>query len=437
MLMKADYVIGVDVGGTNIKAGAVQYNGTVVAKRRTTTDAKLGAEWILDKIEKIILELQHDVHEGRLRAVGFGIPGAIYEGVVTQAPNIPAWEGLPIHRLLCDRLHLPCFIDNDANAVALGEMWMGAGRGYSHICCLTLGTGVGGGIIIDGELLHGADGMASEPGHMAVDANGARCNCGSYGCLETFASATGMKRMLREARAGNTRSSIFDLPENEITAEKIYEHAKQGDPVCREIVKKAAEGLGVALASLVNIFNPQILILGGGVAAASDLLIPPAVETMKRRAFRAMAERAKITTAQLGDDAGVLGCAYMAWDQLHQPERKRTLERSITPWGFWEVLEEGRDYKVKRIFVHPGHRLSYQKHQQREEIWMIASGEALIVIDGTEHRLQAGETIHIPKTSAHRVSNPGAEPLVFYETQRGTYFGEDDIVRLEDDYQRA
>jgi glucokinase len=434
-----DYVIGVDVGGTNIKAGAVDYKGKILARQRALTEADQGAEPILNKLQSMVTQLRGATSDGHLCGIGFGVPGAIRsrEGIVTQAPNVPSWDGLPVRKMLEERLQLPCFIENDANAIAIGEMWMGSGRGYDHICCLTLGTGVGGGVVIDGELLRGADGMAAELGHIAVQADGPRCNCGSYGCLESYASATGILRMLAEERKQQRPSSIFQLPENRITTAMIYEHARKGDPLCNEVLRKAGKGLGVGLATLVNMFNPEILIMGGGIAAAWDLLVPPALETMHQRAFHAMAERVKVMPALMEDDAGIFGTAYIAWNQLQMAGGKVSHERSLAPWGFWQVLEEGSDYKVKRIFIHAGHRLSYQKHKHREETWMIAAGEPLVVIDGVEHRLRAGDTIRIGKAAAHRIGNPGTTPVVFFEVQRGTYFGEDDIERLQDDYQRS
>jgi mannose-6-phosphate isomerase len=187
----------------------------------------------------------------------------------------------------------------------------------------------------------------------------------------------------------------------------------------------------------VNIFNPEVLIIGGGIASAWEFLVPVAIDTMKKRAFKAPSERVKIVSAEKDDDAGIYGCAYLAWDELKQADVLRTArERRIAPWGFWEVLEESNEYKVKRIYVHPGHRLSYQKHQNREETWMIVTGTAEITLDDKDLTLGAGQTIHINKTQAHRIGNSGTGPLVFIETQLGTYFGEDDIVRLTDDYKR-
>jgi glucokinase len=181
---------------------------------------------------------------------------------------------------------IPCYIENDANAIALGETWMGAGRGYGHVCCLTLGTGVGGGVIIDGQLLRGADGMAAELGHIAVESNGARCNCGSNGCLETFASATGMLRMLSEALPQTKTTSLSGIPVEQITPAVIYQHAERGDPLSLKILQDAGRGLGSGLASLINTFNPEIIIIGGGVAAAWDILMPPALEVMHQRLQR-------------------------------------------------------------------------------------------------------------------------------------------------------
>jgi glucokinase len=431
------YVIGIDIGGTNIKAGAVDYRGNILSWRKISTEASAGWDAFVAKIIMLSDQLSSDVKDHNLVAVGFGIPGAILqkEGIVTQAPNFPALDNMPVRKMMKERLHVPCYIDNDANAIALGEMWAGAGQGSMNIVGLALGTGVGGGVIIDGELLRGADGMAAELGHIAVDANGARCNCGSTGCLETFASATGFLRMLREELGQNHDSTLKIV--SGVTPAIIYEHAKAGDAVARSVIQNAGIGLGIGMASLVNIFNPEMIIVGGGLAAAWDLLMPPAIETMMKRAFKAPAARVKVTHALLEDQAGVLGSAYLAWDQIRLGDQTaKGHERKLAPWGFWEVLEEGKDYKVKRLYVHPGHRLSYQKHTQREETWMIASGRAEVVLDGKELTLNAGDTIRIAKTQAHRIGNFGDAPLVFFEVQRGTYFGEDDIVRLQDDYRR-
>src|SRR5262249_38068490 len=159
--------------------------------------------------------------------------------------------------------------------------------------------------------------------------------------------------------------------------EIIYEHAKKGDALATEILTIAGTNLGVGMATLVNIFNPEVMIVGGGVAASWDILMPPAIETMKLRSFKAPAARVHVARAAKEDDAGIHGAAYIAWDLLQRGDISKVRERAITPWGFWQVLEEGPDYKLKRIYVHPGHRLSYQKHQQREETWMIATGEAI------------------------------------------------------------
>jgi glucokinase len=433
-----DYVIGIDIGGTNIRMGAVDYRGNILAAKKTTTEAQRGIDALLERLRVYVEEIRSQIKDLNLIGVGAGIPGAVLvrEGVVTQAPNIPALGGLPVRKMLQDRIGVPCYLENDANAIAIGEYWQGAGRGYQHICCLTLGTGTGGGVIIGGELLHGADGMASELGHIAVQADGAPCHCGSRGCLETFASANGILRIMAEHLDRTADSTLTAQDRDAITPATIYDHAVKGDATARTILEEAAHGLGVGMASLVNMFNPEVIVIGGGVAAAWDILLPPALQTMKDRAFTAMVERVKVVRAEKGDDAGIYGSAYIAWESIRMGDARFSSERALAPWGFWQVLEEGKDYKVKRLYVHAGHRLSYQKHQKREESWMIASGQALITLDGKEHRLGAGQTIHIPKTSSHRVANPGPGPLIFFEVQRGTYFGEDDIERLEDDYKR-
>lgn len=433
------YVIGIDVGGTNIKAGAVDYQGKILATIKTPSEASAGRDAFLNKLQSIVTDLISQMKGQSPMAIGFGIPGAIHanDGVVTQAPNFPALNGIPLRDLMAERLKLPCFMDNDANCIAFGEMWTGAGRGYSHILLLALGTGIGGGVIIDDEMLRGADGMAGELGHIAVEIDGAPCNCGSVGCLETIASATGILRMFREQKSKHPESPLNSLQETSITPAVIFGEAVKGDQLSKSLIEQAGRGLGVGIASFINIFNPEIVIIGGGVAAAWDILIPPAIETMKKRAFKAPAARVKVVRAEKENDAGIFGTAYLAWDELRCGDQLKTKrERRLAPWGFWEVIEEGKDYKVKRLYVHPGHRLSYQKHQQREETWMVSSGQAAVTLDGKELILNAGDTIHIAKTQAHRVGNSSDQPLIFFEVQRGTYFGEDDIIRLQDDYRR-
>lgn len=434
-----DYVLGVDIGGTNIKAGVVDFNGTILARERVPTEARLGSDQLFDKIQALVTKLKQDVPDGNFKAAGFGVPGAIRfrEGIVTQAPNIPALDGLSFRDVIEARLQIPCYIDNDANLAAAGEMWVGAGKGYTHICALTLGTGIGGGVIINGEVLRGADGMAAELGHIPIYADGPLCNCGSYGCLEQYSSGTGILRMVRESLEKKTPTSLASIPINQITPETVYECAKQGDQISNEILGSAGASLGVGLAAFVNIFNPQIFIIGGGVAAAWDRIIPSAITKMRERAFKAPGALVEVVRAQLDNDAGICGSAYLAWDFLRRGDIGGPLERRFTPWGYWEVLEVGKDYKVKRLGIHPGHRLSYQRHQKREETWMIASGEAEVLLDGKEHTLKAGETLHIHTTQAHRIGNATDKLLVFFEVQRGSYFGEDDIERLQDDYKRS
>jgi glucokinase len=433
-----EYVIGIDIGGTNIKMGAVDYSGSILQSIKISTEAQKGVDALLERVRSLVFDVMSRLPDCKLRGIGVGIPGAVLfkEGIVTQAPNIPALGGLPIRQMLQDRIEAPCFLENDANAIALGEFWQGAGRGYKNICLLTLGTGTGGGVIIDGELLHGADGMAAELGHIAVVADGAPCTCGSRGCLETFASANGMLRILAEELTLNSGSALSMIPKQQVTPEIIYGQAKKGDAVAQRVLERAGIGLGVGLASLVNMLNPEIIIIGGGVSAAWDLLIPPAIKVMKQRAFRQMSARVKIVRAAKENDAGIYGCSYLAWHSISAGNAEHSTERCLAPWGFWRVIEDGPEYKVKRLYVHPGHRLSYQKHEQREETWMIADGEALVTLDGKEQRLKSGETLRIPKKALHRIANPGPHPLVFFEVQRGSYFGEDDIVRVQDDYKR-
>jgi glucokinase len=283
--------------------------------KRPTPAAELPGE-----IVRALVDAAHECEErctpggGKIAAVSVAVPGTVdfEEGVVLTAPNVPCLNGFRLVAALQSELKWPAIVENDANAAAVGEMWQGAGRGYQHIVCVTLGTGVGGGIILDGKLWRGVDGSAGEIGHIGVDPfAGVPCACGSRGCLEVYASATAIVRMTREARP-RYPSSLLHMSED-LTSEKIYQAGMQGDELALQVLRRMGMYLGIGLASLINLLNPEIIVIGGGVSAGWELFEKHMNQQVIERAFPLPGQRVKITRAECGDDAGLLGAARLAF----------------------------------------------------------------------------------------------------------------------------
>ncbi len=304
-------VIGVDLGGTNLRTALVSQNGELVGKVKEPTRASDGHARVVQKlIENIRAQQDRALRNGtRVAAVGVGAPGVIRAdtGVVVKSPNFPDWNDLPLKKNLEDSLALPVFIENDANAAALGEQWRGAGRGIPSMIFLTLGTGVGGGIVLDGRIWHGADGMAGEIGHMTIIPDGRRCGCGNTGCLEMYASSRGIVLTYQER---SSRSKV-------ITSEEIYQAARDGDALSGAVLKDMGRLLGIGIANLINIFNPEMIVIGGGVKDAWPLFIDATRVEIRKRAFEYPAARTQIVPSLLGDDAGMVGAAALAYQKLN------------------------------------------------------------------------------------------------------------------------
>lgn len=298
-----EYYIGMDLGGSTFKALAVTPQGTVLGRTQDHTPADGKPEEVVRQMVDAIRRLRHEVDAGprQLAAVGFGIPGILdlQAGIVHRSPNLPRWQQVELRSMLEQHLDVACTIDNDANAAVQGEAWLGAGRGQEHCVMLTLGTGIGGGVIIAGEILHGARGYAGELGHTVVDPNGPKCGCGSQGCLEQFASGTAIARMA-EPFYGT------------ISARDVAREARLGAVRAREIYAQVGYALGVACAGFANLLNPQGVILGGGVAGAFDLFSEALHRTMRERSFIEVYDNLRVVRAQCGTDAGGLGAAYQA-----------------------------------------------------------------------------------------------------------------------------
>jgi glucokinase len=309
-------IASLDLGGTYIKAALVNRNGEIVIRERCSTEAGLGSRHV---VKRLISTVHHlcsatEVSVDTLLGVGVGCAGPLNpsEGIVYHSPNLPGWSRVPIKAWMEESLELPVAIENDANAWALGEYLFGAGRGTRNMVCLTLGTGVGGGIVVDGRLVHGAKGLAAEFGHMTINTRGARCKCGNRGCLEVYASAAGVCRAMRRLLRKGVRTKVKSLMANNpkgLTSKVVAQAARQGDKPAQEALAEVGRYLGVGIANIANIFNPEMIVLGGAVAGAGRFLIEPARDESKRRAFPGVIQNLKIVRAKLGGDAALLGAA--------------------------------------------------------------------------------------------------------------------------------
>lgn len=305
-----------DLGGTHLRFAIVDPNGQIYGREMQATPRAEDPGEIVDALVDAVKECEGKTKEkgGRILAVSVVVPGTVDlpDGVVVTAPNLPSLDGFNLKAALERELKWPVIIENDANAAALGEMWRGAGRGYRTLICVTLGTGVGGGIILDGKLWRGVDGSAAEIGHIGVDPfGGVRCNCGSYGCLEVYASATAIVRMTREALTRYPNSSLQHI--EELTSAKVYEAGVAGDELALEVFRRMGVYLGIGLANLVNILNPEIVVIGGGLSNGWSLFENHMKQQVIERAFPIPGRRVKIVKAECGDDAGLLGAAKLAF----------------------------------------------------------------------------------------------------------------------------
>ena len=310
--------IGIDIGGTNIRVALIDEHGNVILRRKTISEAKKGIDFVLKNLIRLIDEIQE---YNSISGIGIGVAGIIdtKEGILTEAPNIANVKDYAFKKNLLDKLSpgIPVYIDNDANCATVGEWWVGAGKGVDSMVALTLGTGVGGGIILDGRLWSGADGMAGEIGHMTIYPDGARCNCGNYGCLESYASAEAIRGMVKEGLENknvNTflKDEIVGVSDNNIP-EIVMRAAKRGDRYSLSIWERVGEALGITVANLANILNIEMIILGGGISNSWDLFIDRLLSVSKQRALKYPIKRIKVRKGVLGDDAGIIGAGYMAF----------------------------------------------------------------------------------------------------------------------------
>jgi glucokinase len=319
------FVVGIDLGGTNIVSGCVAEDGSAVQGLRSVpTGAEEGPDAVVRRIITVAKESIAETlaaHPGaEIIGAGVGSPGPLdtRTGVVLLTPNL-GWVNMPLRQRLQDGLGLRTALDNDANCAVLGEWWRGAARGTRQAVGLTIGTGIGGGIIIDGRLYHGASDIAGEVGHMTIDANGRRCKCGNYGCVEAYASGPNIALRAMEAIESGAASSLASYVGGDlkrITAQTVYQAALAGDQLALEVVRDTAKFLGAAVASLINIFNPEAVVIVGGVTLAGESLFEPLRREVSRRAFKPAVQVCRIVPGELTGVAGVYGAVRAFQEQV-------------------------------------------------------------------------------------------------------------------------
>jgi glucokinase len=312
------FYVGVDLGGTNIVVGAMSDDGTQqFGMHSEPTRSEEGVDKVIARmvgmVEATITQTMSDARVDRtaFKGVGVGAPGALEResGMLLVAPNLK-WYDVPLRDRMSTMLNLPVAIDNDANCATYGEWWIGAARGGRNVVGLTIGTGIGGGLILGGRLYHGSSDMAGELGHITIDQNGRRCGCGNYGCLEAYASGPAIADRAREQLESGDGSILRELVEGNlarITAHTVYDAASRGDVVARDVVRDTARFLGTGIANLLNIFNPDVVVIAGGVTQAGDALFEPLRAEVRRRAFRPAVEACRIVPGMLPGNAGVVG----------------------------------------------------------------------------------------------------------------------------------
>ena len=322
---KQDWLLGIDIGGTTIKLAFINTEGVIIHKWEIATRKEENGQFIVSDIGKSVRSKLKEWQGGNLIGVGMGAPGPVdfITGSIYVAVNI-GWKDYPLKEELEKELGIPAVIDNDANVASFGEFWKGAGKGTNDFVCITLGTGVGGGVIANKRLVHGASGAAGELGHITVQPEGgSACNCGKAGCVETIASATGIVRLAMKEIEKDPDSAIAGRfnEKGKITSKDVVECAVNGDNTSLEVLEEVAKYLGLAAANVGNIINPDMIVFGGGVSKAGDIILKPIEKYFRQYAFQRVADSTVLKVALLGNDAGVIGAAGLVLQQLGQENK--------------------------------------------------------------------------------------------------------------------
>jgi len=323
--MDNEIILAADLGGTNLRMAAIDRQGAILYRARRETPRG-------ERVDEIVGAIVESANECRENCVGFdqvkvicaAIPGTVNvnEGLIITAPNFPALNDFKMADALENKLGIKAILENDANAAAVGENWRGASKGFADSILVTLGTGVCGGIIIDGKVLRGTSGMAGEIGHICVESFGAPCRCGSRGCVEQYSSASAIVRIAKELETQYPESTLKNVAQLE--ASEVFQAGINGDKLALEVFRQMGFYLGVSLSSLINVLNPEVIVIGGGASAGWELFMPQMLETVRQKAFGSLSKRAKIVRGELGDDAGILGAARLAFDSLAKPDFLRS-----------------------------------------------------------------------------------------------------------------
>jgi glucokinase-like ROK family protein len=318
------YVVGLDMGATHLTICLADFSAQVVDEIEIPFDIALGPEPCLAQAESLFFELleKNDMRLEQIVAIGMGVPGPIASepGIVIAPPIMPGWDGYPIRQEIFSKWNIPVSLNNDAELGALGEWAYGAARGESYVAFIKVGSGVGAGLLLNGQIYRGATGSAGEIGHLTIDENGPVCDCGNTGCLEAVAGGKAIARQGQDAVRKSQRTLLSSMgPPEELTARDVANAARRGDLVSQQIIARAGSYLGIAIAGLVNLFNPRMVVVGGGVAQSGDLLLQPIRDTIQRRSLPAAAKNVKINTAVLRRRSSAMGAVVQALSiALHQ-----------------------------------------------------------------------------------------------------------------------
>jgi glucokinase len=325
--------LGIDLGGSKILTAVVDPQGRIFSSDESVTPATEGRDLVIQSIvhsADSALE-KAGITISEITVIGIGAPGISNPeaGILFTSPNLPGWRNVLLRDIIQDKLGRKTFLINDANAAALGEFYFGAARGVRNFIYVTLSTGIGGGIIIDGKIYAGAIGTAGEIGHMTIDENGPICNCGNRGCWETLASGTALAREASRRIEEGVKTSILkqvDGDLGQVTAQVIHAAALQGDKFARELIARTGHYVGVGLINLINIFNPELIVIGGGLSTMGDMLLAPAFKTAGQRAYKEAFQAVRFVTAELGRNSGALGAAAFAFEEIQKslPEQKQS-----------------------------------------------------------------------------------------------------------------
>lgn len=311
--MDKNYVIGIDLGGTKISGALADLDGKVMAQYTIPTNAHEGEEKVLNRIFEVINKILSDGDKDadEIKAIGIGSPGPLdaKKGVIITTPNLP-FKNFNLTEPIKEKFGVPAYIDNDANVAAIGEYIFGAGKGTENMVFVTVSTGIGGGAVLNGKIYRGNTSNALEIGHMTLEKNGPRCNCGNYGCAEALASGTAIGKRAKEAVLQERFTTLKNY--EDVSSYEVFKEAKNGDEVALEIVNTSLEYLGICVANLVTTFDPEVVIIGGGVSKTGEVLFGKVREVVNQRCFSSMADSCKIVPAALGTDAGVIGAVALA-----------------------------------------------------------------------------------------------------------------------------